>query len=87
MTETQYRRIAQGFDGVVEGSHMAHPDFRVGGRIFATLHGNNKTGAVMLTPEHQMAKGPAKSHTKTTKKTTSRGLRVSTKKKTTKSRR
>ena len=24
-------------DGAVEGSHMNHPDFRVGGKIFATL--------------------------------------------------
>ena len=33
---------------------MAHPDFRVGGKIFATLHAPAKgTGAVMLLPEQQ----------------------------------
>ena len=33
---------------------MGHPDFRVGGRIFATLHGSGKdSGAVMLLPEQQ----------------------------------
>lgn len=33
---------------------MNHPDFRVGGRIFATLHEAGKgTAAVMLLPEQQ----------------------------------
>ena len=33
---------------------MGHPDFRVGGKIFATLHGAGKgTGTVMLLPEQQ----------------------------------
>lgn len=32
---------------------MNHPDFRVGGRIFATLHGDLKFGMVSLTPEQQ----------------------------------
>jgi hypothetical protein len=40
-------------EGAVEAAHMGHPDFRVGGRIFATLHQGNKTGAVMLTPADQ----------------------------------
>ena len=39
MTEAGYRKIALGFDGAEERSHMGHPDFRVGGRLFATLHG------------------------------------------------
>jgi len=37
----------------VEGSHMAHPDFRVGGRIFATLQPDGKRGMVKLTPDQQ----------------------------------
>ncbi len=37
----------------VEGAHMGHPDFRVGGRIFATLHGDNLYGMVKLSPEQQ----------------------------------
>ncbi len=33
---------------VVEGAHMNHPDFRRGGRIFATLHADRKRGMVRL---------------------------------------
>ena len=40
-------------DGAVEGAHMGHPDFRVGNRIFATLHAGEKSGMVALTPEQQ----------------------------------
>jgi hypothetical protein len=49
-----FRRIALSFPGAEEKAHMSHPDFRVGGRIFATLHDAGKgTGAVMLLPEQQ----------------------------------
>ena len=37
----------------VEGSHMGHPDFRVGGRIFATIHPDPKWAMVALTPDQQ----------------------------------
>ncbi len=37
MTPTTFRRLALRVPGVVEQQHMNHPDFRVGGRIFATL--------------------------------------------------
>jgi hypothetical protein len=53
MTANIFRRIALGFTGAVEGAHMGHPDFRAGGRIFATLHSGGKTGMVKLTPEQQ----------------------------------
>jgi hypothetical protein len=37
-----------------ESAHMNHPDFRVGGRIFATLgHPDDGWGMVKLTPEQQ----------------------------------
>lgn len=50
----QFRRIALSFPGTEERAHMGHPDFRVGGKIFATLHAPEKgTGAVMLLPEQQ----------------------------------
>ena len=39
--------------GAVEGAHMGHPDFRVDGRIFATLHADDLSGMVKLTPEQQ----------------------------------
>ena len=40
--------------GAAEGSHMGQPDFRVGGRIFATLASEREGyGNLMLTPEQQ----------------------------------
>jgi hypothetical protein len=48
-----FRRIALAMEGAVEGAHMGHPDFRVGGRIFATLHQNLHDGMVKLTPDQQ----------------------------------
>jgi hypothetical protein len=39
---------------VVESSHLGHPDFRVGGRIFATLgYPDSDMGMVKLTPDEQ----------------------------------
>ena len=35
MTDDDFRDLALGLDGVVEGAHMGHPDFRVNNRIFA----------------------------------------------------
>lgn len=32
---------------------MGHPDFRVNGRIFATIHPDDKFGMVKLTPDQQ----------------------------------
>jgi hypothetical protein len=37
MTSNDFRKLALSFPEVVESSHMDHPDFRVGGKIFATL--------------------------------------------------
>ena len=49
-----FRRIALSFPGAEEKAHMGHPDFRVGGKIFATLHGAaTGTGMVALLPEQQ----------------------------------
>lgn len=62
MTAKDFRRIALGMQGAVEGEHMAHPDFRANGRIFATIHPDGKQGMVKLTPEQQrefMAANPA----------------------------
>ena len=53
MTETTFRKIALAMQGAIESAHMGHPDFRANGRIFATLHGNNKSGMVKLTPDQQ----------------------------------
>jgi YjbR len=48
-----FRRIALGMTGAIEGAHMNHPDFRANGRIFATLYPDGKAGMVKLTPEQQ----------------------------------
>jgi hypothetical protein len=53
VSPNEFRRIALGMNGAVEGSHMAHPDFRANGKIFATLYPDNKAGMVKLTPEQQ----------------------------------
>jgi hypothetical protein len=54
MTAADFRRIALSFDDAEEGSHMGAVDFRVGGRIFATLASvKNGFGNLMLTPELQ----------------------------------
>lgn len=37
MTANDFRKIALSFPEAVESAHMNHPDFRVGGKIFATL--------------------------------------------------
>jgi hypothetical protein len=39
--------------GATEAAHMGHPDFRVNGRIFATIHPDPKWAMVKLTPEQQ----------------------------------
>jgi hypothetical protein len=49
-----FRRIALGLKDAIEHAHHGHPDFRVGGRIFATLGYPDKTwGMVSLTPDQQ----------------------------------
>lgn len=49
-----FRRIALSLEGAEEGSHMGAVDFRVGGRIFATLAAVKQGyGNLMLTPEQQ----------------------------------
>jgi hypothetical protein len=53
MRENDFRRIALGMKGAVEGAHMGHPDFRVNNRIFATLHHDREFGMVNLTPDQQ----------------------------------
>ena len=54
MTAHQFRRMALSLPAVEERMHMDHPDFRVGGRIFATLASVKEGyGNLMLTPELQ----------------------------------
>ena len=54
MTADEFRRLALSLPEAVEGSHMGHADFRVGGKIFATLgYPSDKFGVVMLSPDDQ----------------------------------
>ena len=53
-TPDDFRRIALSFPGAEEKAHMNHPDFRVGGKIFATLGSPDKAhGMIQLMPEQQ----------------------------------
>lgn len=55
LNAADFRRIALGMKDAIESAHMGHPDFRVNGRIFATLHHDRKWGMVKLTPDQQEA--------------------------------
>lgn len=53
MTAKGFRNLALSMPGAIEAEHMGHPDFRVNGKIFATLWDDMKSGMVKLTPELQ----------------------------------
>jgi hypothetical protein len=54
MTPEAFRRLALSLPDAVEMEHMDHPDFRVGGKIFATLGYPDEThGMVKLMPDQQ----------------------------------
>jgi hypothetical protein len=53
MTLESFRRLALALPETIESEHMNHPDFRVGGKIFATLLPDKGLGMVKLTPDQQ----------------------------------
>ena len=53
MDAAGFRRMILGLTGAAEGAHMGHPDFRVGGRIFATLNADETTAMVKLPVDQQ----------------------------------
>jgi hypothetical protein len=54
MTADQFRRLALSLPEVAEGAHMGHPDFRVRGKIFASLaYPDDAWGVLRLTVEQQ----------------------------------
>jgi hypothetical protein len=54
MTAADFRRVALGFPEATESAHMDHPDFRVRGKIFATLgYPDMGVGMVKLFPDQQ----------------------------------
>jgi hypothetical protein len=54
MTPREFRKLALSFPETEEKAHMSHPDFRVAGKIFATMGYPDKTRAmVKVTPVEQ----------------------------------
>ena len=54
MTPDDFRKLALSFPEAIESAHMRHPDFRVGGKIFATLgYPDGDHGMVVLPPGEQ----------------------------------
>lgn len=50
LTQNDARRIALALPEAVESSHMGHPDFRVGGKIFASLPADGASVSLKTTP-------------------------------------
>jgi hypothetical protein len=54
MTPAEFRRAVLRFPEVVQGAHQGHADFRVGGRIIATMgYPTAAHAVVMLSPSDQ----------------------------------
>jgi hypothetical protein len=54
MTAADFRRLALSFPEATESAHMDHPDFRLRGKIFATLgYPEMGVGMVKLFPDQQ----------------------------------
>lgn len=53
MTPNAFRKLALALPDAVEGAHMGHPDFRAGGRIFASLTADGLRGMVKVSPTEQ----------------------------------
>ena len=54
MTPDEFRKLALSHHGAVESAHMSHPDFRVEGKIFATLgYPDAGHAVVILSPDEQ----------------------------------
>jgi hypothetical protein len=54
MTPDDFRKMALEIPGATEQAHMNHPDFRLHGKVFASLGSpDDSWGMVKLTPEQQ----------------------------------
>jgi hypothetical protein len=53
MTADEFRSLALDLPEASEDAHMGHPDFRIRGKIFATLGPDEDWGMVKLTPQQQ----------------------------------
>jgi hypothetical protein len=55
VTPNDFRKLALSLLEAVESAHMGHPDFRIKGKIFATLgYPAENWGVVKLTPDQQL---------------------------------
>ena len=50
MTPNDFRKLALSLADAIESAHMDHPDFRVGGKIFATLGYPDASWAMVALP-------------------------------------
>ena len=55
MTADKFRSLALELPDTVEGAHNGHPDFRVAGKIFASLGPKEAWGMIKLSPDDQAA--------------------------------
>jgi len=54
MTPAAFRKLALLLEGATEGAHGGHPDFRAGGKVFASLgYPGAEWGMAKLAPEQQ----------------------------------
>jgi len=53
MTPNEFRELALSLPEAIESAHMRHPDFRIGGRVFATLEYPNTDSAMVKLPREQ----------------------------------
>jgi hypothetical protein len=62
MNTDEFRRMALSLPETEEGSHQGHPDFRVRGKVFATLGPEGDWGMVKLTPDDQAERVRSEPH-------------------------
>ncbi len=54
MTPASFRKLALSYQGASEGGHGGHPDFRAGGKVFASMgYPDDNSAVVKLTPDQQ----------------------------------
>jgi hypothetical protein len=56
MTAADFRKIALRMPEAIESEHMAHPDFRVGGKIFASLGYPDREHGMVVLPRDEQAR-------------------------------
>lgn len=57
MTSADFRKAALRIPGAIESAHGGHPDFRIDGKVFASLgNPDDSCGMVKLTPDEQLAR-------------------------------